>query len=269
MGQTASAPKPGTQIQVIGAGLPRTGTASFSAALTILLDGPVYHGGTQLTRGSPSELKSWIHILRAWLEDDKRTVLSIVKSRLEGYAAITDAPGCQLLPELLELYPDAKVICTVRDPLAWEKSMNQIHSFARLSFLKILLLPLPGMRHFVDFTWLLRQQWGNLYADGRRFSSVKEVSDTLPQRAIYSKHVAWLQENVPADRLVFFDVREGWEPLCKALGKDVPTDIPFPHVNDSEEIARTAKYHIRRALIRWVGIFAITGIAITGFMRRW
>ncbi|PIG82151.1 NAD dependent epimerase/dehydratase [Aspergillus arachidicola] len=250
MGQTASTPKPGTQIQVIGAGLPRTGTASFSTALTILLNDPVYHGGTQLTRGPPSELKTWICILRAWLGGDKPTVLSLIKDRLDGYAAITDAPGCQLLPELLELYPDAKVICTVRDPIAWEKSMNQIHGFAH-------------------FTWLLRQQWSNLYADGRRFSSVKEVSDTLPQRAIYSKHVAWLQENVPADRLVFFDVREGWEPLCKALGKDVPTDIPFPHVNDSEGIARTAKYHIRHALIRWVAISAISGIAIIGFIRRW
>ncbi|KAF7181850.1 hypothetical protein CNMCM7691_001147 [Aspergillus felis] len=268
MGQTASAPKPGTQIQVIGAGLPRTGTASFSTALTILLDGPVYHGGTQTTRGPPSELKSWVRILRAWLEGEKRTVLSLIERRLVGYAAITDTPGCQLLPELLELYPDAMVVCTVRDPVAWEKSMNQIHSFTRLWFLKALLLPLPGMRHFVDFSWLLRQQWSNLYGDGRRFNSVKEVSDTLPQRGVYSRHVAWLEENVPADRLVFFDVREGWEPLCKALGKDVPTDIPFPHINDSEQITRTARYHIQQALLRWAGIFAIAGLAITGFMWR-
>ncbi|OGM51150.1 hypothetical protein ABOM_000111 [Aspergillus bombycis] len=221
MGQTASVPKPGTQIQVIGAGLPRTGTASFSTALAILLDGPVYHGGTQITRGSPCELKSWIRILRAWLEGDRATVLSLIKVRLNGYAAITDTPGCQLLPELLQLYPDAKVICT----------------------------------------------WSNLYADGRRFNSEKEVSDTIPQGVIYSRHVAWLQENVPAEQLVFFDVREGWEPLCKSLRKDVLTDIPFPHVNDSEGVARTARYHAQQALIRWAAIFAIAGIAITGFMR--
>ncbi|KAF4261646.1 hypothetical protein CNMCM8812_004840 [Aspergillus fumigatus] len=266
MGQTTSIPKPGTQIQVIGAGLPRTGTTSLSMALAILLDAPVYHCNTQTTRGPPSELKSWIRILHAWLEGDRPTVLAALKSCLTGFAAVTDTPACHLLPELLELYPDAKVVCTVRDPLAWEKSMKQAHGLTRTWFLKALLFPLPGMRHFVDFTWLLRRQWSRLYADGRHLNSVNEVAATLPQRETYSRHLAWLKENVPPHQLIFFDVREGWEPLCRALGKDIPKDVPFPHENDSVGIERTAKYHIRRALMRWAGMFALTGvIIIAGF----
>ncbi|KAK2763880.1 hypothetical protein FQN54_009498 [Arachnomyces sp. PD_36] len=269
MGQSASTPQPGTQIQVIGAGMPRTGTTSFSAALGILLDGPVYHGGTQTTRGPSIELKSWIRILHKWLEGDRRTVLPMIKSRLSGYAAITDAPGCQLLPELLELYPDAKVICTLRDTAAWENSMSQISVFTGVWFLKVLLLPVPGMRHFADYIWLLRRQWGSLYLDGFAFDSAKMASGTLTQGAIYTRHIAWLKENVPADRLVFFDVKEGWEPLCQALGKEVPQDIPFPHVNDSEGIKRTAKYFIRQALIRWAGIaVVVAGIAVVGFRKQ-
>lgn len=66
MGSQASVPKPGAEFQVIGAGLSRTGTASFSEALRILLDGPVYHGGTQTTLGKPVEIKSWITILKHW-----------------------------------------------------------------------------------------------------------------------------------------------------------------------------------------------------------
>ena len=58
MGQQASVPKPGTQIQVIGAGLPRTGTTSFSRSLEILLNGPVYHVGTQTTLGPEVHIKS-------------------------------------------------------------------------------------------------------------------------------------------------------------------------------------------------------------------
>ncbi|KAL6234062.1 hypothetical protein BDW75DRAFT_231451 [Aspergillus navahoensis] len=270
MGQNASTPKPGAHIQVIGAGLPRTGTTSFSSALAILLDSPVYHTGTQITAGPPAELKAWIRILRAWVDGDRHTVLSLLKARLTGYAAITDTPGCQLVPELLELYPDAKVICTVRDPEAWERSMTQAHSMTVLSFLKLLLLPLPGMRHFVDFTWLVRRLWSGRYADGRRLNSVKEVRETLPTREIYARHLAWLKEVVPADRLVMFDVRDGWGPLCEALGKDVTlVDIPFPHENDSVGIERTARHHIRRALIWWTGIFAVAGFAaVVGFTRR-
>lgn len=266
MGQTASTPKPGSRIQVIGAGLPRTGTASFSLALATLLDGPVYHGGTQTTRGPPEELKSWITILGRWVDGDRTSIIPLIEQRLDGYVAITDAPGCQLLPELVELYPDAKVICTVRDPVAWEKSMSQVGSVTSLWFLKALLLPLSGMRHFTDYIWLLSRQWSILYMDGKRFDSAREVSEAINHGQTYAKHMAWLEENVSAERLVFFDVKDGWEPLCRALGKDVP-DIPFPHVNDSEGIDRTAKFHFKRALMCWAGIFAVAGVAIAGYMR--
>ncbi|GAB1205097.1 hypothetical protein APSETT445_003766 [Aspergillus pseudonomiae] len=225
MGQQASVPKPGTQLQVIGAGLSRTGTASFSAALEILLDGPIYHGGTQNTMGRPVEIKSWIQILRTWLAGDRATTLSLLQRRTTGYAAITDAPASQLVPELLALYPDSKVIVTVRDPDAWVKSMQQISSLAKLWFLGAVLLPLPG-----------NAQWDTIY-DGSRVNAY-----------IYERHLEWLKEVVPADQLVFFSVKDGWGPLCEALGKEVPTDIPFPRVNDSKAIDRVAEYHIKRGL---------------------
>jgi hypothetical protein len=83
MGNQASTPEPGTEFQVIGAGLSRTGTASFSEALRILLKGPVYHGGTQTTRGSPKEIRSWIQLLSHWPpsnESDRKLGMSHVGS---------------------------------------------------------------------------------------------------------------------------------------------------------------------------------------------
>ncbi|KAE8325388.1 NAD dependent epimerase/dehydratase [Aspergillus sergii] len=259
MGQQASTPSPGTKIQVIGAGLPRTGTASFSAALNILLQGPIYHGGTQNTMGPPIEIKSWIQILRHWLSpnpQDRQITLNLLKQRLDGYAAITDAPGAQLVPELLELYPDAKVICTVRDPDAWIKSMDQVAGLATLWFLRVVLLPLPGMRHFVDYTDVLSGQWGRLYGA------------SMPHRQVYELHVEWLKQVVPEDRLVFFHVSDGWGPLCEALGVDVPVDVPFPRINDSEAIVQTAKYHIQRGLVRWAGILSVVGVAVAAIAMR-
>ncbi|KAG2411785.1 hypothetical protein HFD88_009341 [Aspergillus terreus] len=162
MGQQASTPQPGTKIQVIGAGLSRTGTASFSSALSILLEGLVYHGGTQVTMGPPSEIKSWMKILRHRLTReprDREEALKLIAKNLDGYAAVTDAPCAQLIPELLELYPDAMVICTVRNPEAWAKSHKQLRNLATSWFLRVVLLPLPGMRHFVKFLSLLRNLW--------------------------------------------------------------------------------------------------------------
>ncbi|KAE8132888.1 NAD dependent epimerase/dehydratase [Aspergillus pseudotamarii] len=259
MGQQPSTPSPGTKVQVIGAGLSRTGTASFSAALNILLQGPIYHGGTQTTMGPPIEIQSWIQILRHWLSpnpQDRQITLNLLKQRLDGYAAITDAPGAQLVPELLELYPDAKVICTVRDPDAWTKSINQVASLSTLWFLRVVLLPLPGMRHFVEYIDVLGGQWGRLYGT------------SMPTRQTYERHVEWLKQVAPQDRLVFFHVSDGWGPLCEALGVDVPVDTPFPRINDSEAIERTGKYHIQRGLVRWAGILSVVGVVVAAIALR-
>ncbi|PYH71029.1 nonribosomal peptide synthase [Aspergillus vadensis CBS 113365] len=101
-------PQPGTKLRVIGAGLWRTGTASFSAALAILLNGPVHHGGTQTNIGPPDEITTWMKVMRLILNDnapDRQQALTLIDRQLEGYAAVTDAPGTQLVPELMEVYP--------------------------------------------------------------------------------------------------------------------------------------------------------------------
>jgi hypothetical protein len=101
------------------------------------------------------------------------------------------------------------------------------------------------MRHFVDYIDELRKQYDHLYEEHE------------PQTTkTYNRHIAWLKEIVPEDRLVFFDVKDGWAPLCKALGKDIPDGIPFPRINDGEAIDRFAKVVVKRGLVRWLSIFA-------------
>ncbi|KAJ5871929.1 uncharacterized protein N7529_004282 [Penicillium soppii] len=262
MGQTASKPQPGASIAVIGAGLPRTGTSSFSQALEILLNGPVYHCGTQISRGPPNEIKSWMPILQKWFKQDdaetRSSMLSLLRARLAGYVAITDSPGCEFVPELMELYPDAKVICTTRDPVSWETSMYHVQTLTGVWFARAVLLPLEGMRHFIPYGYLLAAQWEKLY--GRVMG--------MHGRESYAKHIEWLKEVVPEDRLVFFDVKDGWGPLCEALGLEAPVDVPFPRINDSDAIECTIQHHFRRGLTRWAFIFAAVGAGIAAF-RMW
>ena len=49
---------------------------------------------------------------------------------------------------------------------------------------------------------------------------------------IYERHVASVRGKVPPERLLEFNVKDGWEPLCEFLGLPVP-DIPFPNIADS------------------------------------
>lgn len=74
---------------------------------------------------------------------------------------------------------------------------------------------------------------------------------------------------MPRGRLVLFDVREGWGPLCAALGVEAPGDVPFPHVNDSEGVEGIVGEKMRSGLVRWAGILA-AGVVVGGFVvRRW
>ena len=59
----------------------------------------------------------------------------------------------------------------------------------------------------------------------------------------FERHVREVREGVPAERLLVYEVRQGWGPLCEFLGVEVP-DEPFPHVNSSAD---------RRVLVRAVG----------------
>lgn len=53
----------------------------------------------------------------------------------------------------------------------------------------------------------------------------------------YHRHNQWVRDNVAADRLLEFNVKQGWEPLCKFLDKPIPSE-PFPFVNEKEEFMR-------------------------------
>ncbi|PTB69306.1 hypothetical protein BBK36DRAFT_1137747 [Trichoderma citrinoviride] len=236
MGQQASAPRQGTKLRVIGAGLPRTGTASFSRALETLLDGPVYHGGTQVTLGPESDVKTWLELFSQWPaedEDTKQRNLELLGRQTEGFVAVTDNPCLLLVPELMELYPDALVICTTRDVDAWEKSMQAVSDAATMWFLRFVLFPLPTMRFFPRFIDSMRRVWLHQYGETEP-----------PTRTTYKRHMEWLKDVVPPERLAFVDVKDGWEPLCRALGVDAPRDVPFPNVNDGRAIEELARKQV-------------------------
>jgi hypothetical protein len=178
----------------------------------------------------------------------------MLHERFDGYAGCTDAPAFDLVPELLHAYPDAIVICTTRSPTSWVQSMQTVQSAATTWFLRFVLFPIPGMRHFVEYIDLLRMQFDVLYNE----------HDPVTTRT-YERHVQWLKEVVPPERLVFFDVKEGWGPLCKALGKEVPEGVEFPRINDSEAIDSFAKAIVKKGLIRWLVVFATFGLAMIPF----
>lgn len=52
--------------------------------------------------------------------------------------------------------------------------------------------------------------------------------------AFFNRHNAEVRQVVPPEKLLEFDVKEGWEPLCTFLNVPVPA-TSFPHTNTREE----------------------------------
>ena len=48
-------------------------------------------------------------------------------------------------------------------------------------------------------------------------------------------------ELVPKDRLLIYNVEEGWDPLAKFLNRSVPADKPFPKINDADTVQLVVK----------------------------
>ncbi|MGR6924408.1 sulfotransferase [[Actinomadura] parvosata] len=53
----------------------------------------------------------------------------------------------------------------------------------------------------------------------------------------FRHHVPSVKESVSPERLLIFDVREGWAPLCRFLDTEIP-DEPFPRLNDAGSMQR-------------------------------
>ena len=237
-------------------GLPRTGTNSFCAALEILLNGPAYHVGVQSALSDDkSHVLTWIDALDSrpyQSEEQKRKVLSQIKDRLDGYVATADPPLSQLVPELMEIYPNAKVICTVRDRETWTDSMVLTAKLAR-----------PNVFRFIFF-WkynncrYLPRLWSLLYVI---FMERYGTPATTKEEAVltWERHHAWLEEIVPKDKLFYVSVKDGWEPLCKALDMPIPKDVPFPRLNDSKSFEAIFRNWAIQGLTRWA---VVSGVMI-------
>lgn len=209
-------------MQLIGAGLPRTATLSQKAALERLGLEPCYHMMSVMT--DLDEVGRW----EAALDDPARAA-----DILGEYAATVDWPGSFYVSELVQRFPDAPVLLSVRDGDAWARSMRA--TILEALYGDSLMAHMSEARAAVDPRWrayneLMREMW-------RRSGLITgaETSDAWMALAMerYNEEIRRL---VPARRLLEWSPSDGWEPLCAFLGREVP-DEPFPAVNDGAAFA--------------------------------
>ncbi|WPH00650.1 Hypothetical protein R9X50_00348000 [Acrodontium crateriforme] len=255
-------PMAGAKFQVIGAGLPRSGTNSFCAAISYLLEGPAYQAAVQCALSkTPNHALALIDILKlkarqieSQQEIHGQQVKQALADEMHGWVASADAPLCLFVPELLEIHPDAIVICSRRDREVWVESMWKA---ARLGDPKILY----WLYYWVSVLRYSPRMWAAQTPIWRHLYGVNMDSKNNAQK-IWDRHHEWLRSVVPPEKLFFVDLKDGWDPICRALGTPVPVNVPFPRLNDGAALEKTMKELAVQGILRWITILGSGAVLV-------
>jgi len=139
--------------------------------------------------------------------------------------AAIDWPVASYYKELVELNPNAKVLLTVRDEDSWYRSLlATLYTYYKLIPRWRQWLS-PKLRNRINLQEVL--VWNGVF-NGR-------VEDAEYAKKIFRDHNEEVKRTVPADRLLVVDLAKGWGPICEFLGKPIPKDTPFPHINTADK----------------------------------
>ncbi len=206
-------------MKVIGTGLGRTGTMSLKKALEQLYGGKCFHM-TELLH-----LPKRIKYLKAYEKNGATDWAAL----FEGFNTVTDYPICLYYETLLEKYPDAKFVHTIRNPEKWYASVREtiyrgkpknVKEGLRLVYN---LIRSSDMRKVAPvFQYNDKVIWGNQFQN--KFENKAFAIDT------YLAHTERVKATIPKEKLLIFSVKDGWASLCDFLNLPVP-ETPFPQTH--------------------------------------
>jgi sulfotransferase family protein len=240
-------------LRVIGVGFGRTGTASLRQALERLGFGPCYH--MFVLAEQPWRARRWVEASHGRAE---------WQAIFAGFGSTVDWPGAAHWREIVAAYPQAKVVLTVRDPQRWYDSMS------RTILRGAPVLQRPAVRRAFDLLLLGNRDLRDLAEVVNQGVLDREFGGRYDREhvtAVFERHTAEVRAEVPADRLLVFEVAQAWGPLCAFLGVPVPEE-PFPHANETLEFQRWQRRGFVRLAAPRLAVLALAGAAVVVAARR-
>jgi hypothetical protein len=208
-------------MKLIGAGLPRTATTTQMFALEQVGVCPCYH-----MRDLLGDLEGQLPLWEAAADGapDWEAIFGECVSTV-------DWPSARFYRELMESYPEARVLLSVRPADAWVRSMKETvwgiyHGDSPIHHLN-------EARATVDPLWrrylalMRRMTW-----DPKTGALPTDTESDESLAAAMERWNETVRREVPAERLLVWDPAEGWEPLCEFLAVEVPEE-PLPRLNDT------------------------------------
>ncbi|HEY3828413.1 MAG TPA: sulfotransferase [Solirubrobacteraceae bacterium] len=193
-------------MKVIGAGFGRTGTMSLKVALEELGAGPCFHCLDPSPAAGAEGLSQAPHQASPWAEQPGSDTEVDWQAALAGWGSTVGWLGARFYREMLDAWPDALVLLSVRDPETWYASARD-----------------------------------TINADGPIADRVfgGRIAEREHALGLYHRHNEQVMSTVPPERLLVYEVAQGWEPLSEFLGVQAP-QAPFPHLNRAKSLREEA-----------------------------
>lgn len=235
-------------MRVLALGLGRTGTASLREALQMLGYQGTYHMMAASVENPPDSL-CWMDAFAAKYDGKGKFGREEWDALLGHCQAVCDWPAVAFTKELIEAYPEAKIIMTTRDIDSWHKSVMKTVNWRAND---------PELKALANFDWgaglyypMLRRFWDCFFYG--------DFENKGKQR--YIDHYEEVRSLVPPERLLEFKVSQGWEPLCAHLGDPIP-DVPFPRSNDTDAFVTRCRTQNRKQMMNVLFRALVVGVPV-------
>lgn len=209
-------------LEIIGAGFGRTGTYSLKAALEHLGFGPCHHMSEVVS--DPRQIEAWCAVTEGRPDFD---------AIFSGFRSAVDFPVSAYWQDVLTDTPNARVILSHREAEDWYGSFSQT------------ILPLI----------LDKEAWPQNAAPWFEMMEKVIIGKALGGRTdrdgilkAYRANEAAARQLEAQGKTLVFNVRDGWEPLCRFLGVDLP-DAPFPKTNARADFFSSVKSGTQEAAV--------------------
>ena len=233
-------------MKIICAGMPKTGTKSISKALRYL--GFTVFDWEEQTLDF---LDHWVDVYQNGAPPDVQRVF-------QNADAVVDFPGNFFWEEILEAFPESKVILSEREEVSWVKSLEnhlELREVERSSnFFRVKLSPTARKMDLV------------LYPHINAILGSTNSKSACISRKRYRMHNHRVKSLVPPEKLLLYNVKQGWKPLCDFLDCRVPI-VAFPHENVKGDMVkfflsktrygRQVKWEMQRATSIILSIIAV------------
>ena len=178
-----------------------------------------------------------------------------------------DAPAISFAEELIEVYPDAKVILVDRYVERWYTSFEVLNQEIYNPILYILRILDPQL------IGPIASMYNYVYKDRKAFCRTdKKEGLQNTARTIYREHNEHVRRRCSKERLLSFRLDEGWGPLCDFLGKEKP-GLPVPRLNEGAALKEKFKEFEKRSMLlmlrnlTMVAVSIFVGLLAVGWVR--